>query len=120
MCTNLLVIGASARALAVSAVRLGFKVNAIDLFGDRDLRDVCSRVVQVAAPAYPNELPRIAAEFPAGPVGSKLMGYPTVRIIPGVYCCLRLQSVVSRFIKAYVAGWTPLFTAFYFSRAILH
>ena len=68
MCTNLLVIGASARALAVSAVRLGFKVNAIDLFGDRDLRDVCSRVVQVAAPAYPDELPRIAAEFPAGPV----------------------------------------------------
>ena len=68
MCTNLLVIGASARALAASAVRLGLEVNAIDLFGDRDLRDVCSRVVQVAAPAYPNELPRIAAEFPAGPV----------------------------------------------------
>ena len=63
MCTNLLVIGASARALAVSAVRLGFKVNAIDLFGDRDLRDVCSRVVQVAAPAYPDELPRIAADI---------------------------------------------------------
>ena len=67
MCTNLLVIGASARALAASAGRLGLEVNAIDLFGDRDLRDVCSRVVQVAAPAYPDELPRIAAEFPAGP-----------------------------------------------------
>ena len=68
MCTNLLVIGASARALAASAGRLGLEVNAIDLFGDRDLRDVCSRVVQVSADAYPDDLPRIAAEFPAGPV----------------------------------------------------
>ncbi|MBT7728186.1 MAG: ATP-grasp domain-containing protein [Planctomycetaceae bacterium] len=68
MCTNLLVIGASARALAASADRLGLEVNAIDLFGDRDLRDVCSRVVQVSADAYPDDVPSIAAGFPAGPV----------------------------------------------------
>ena len=47
MCTNLLVIGASARGFAASARRLGIKVNAIDLFGDNDLREVCGRVVQV-------------------------------------------------------------------------
>ena len=68
MCTNLLVIGASARALAASAGRLGLEVNAIDLFGDRDLRDVCSRVVQVSADGYPDDVPSIAAGFPAGPV----------------------------------------------------
>ncbi len=68
MCTNLLVIGASTRALAASADRLGLTVNAIDLFGDRDLRDVCSRVVQVSADVYPDGVPSIAAGFPAGPV----------------------------------------------------
>ena len=68
MCTNLLVIGASARAFAASACRLGIKVNAIDLFGDQDLREVCGRVVQVPANQYPNGLPAIATTFPESPV----------------------------------------------------
>ena len=68
MCTNLLVIGASARAFAASACRLGIKVNAIDLFGDQDLREICGRVVQVHANDYPNGLPAIAATFPESPV----------------------------------------------------
>ncbi len=68
MYTNLLVIGASARAFAVSASRLGVRVNAIDLFGDQDLQKVCGRVVQVHADAYPNDLPAIASAFPEGPV----------------------------------------------------
>ena len=68
MCTNLLVIGASARAFAVSASRLGIRVNAIDLFGDQDLQKICDRVVQVHAGSYPNDLPAIASTFPEGPV----------------------------------------------------
>ncbi len=68
MCTNLLVIGASARAFAASACRLGMKVNAIDLFGDQDLREVCGQVVQVPANDYPNGLPTIAATFPESPM----------------------------------------------------
>ena len=68
MCTNLLVIGASARAFAASARRLGIKVNAIDLFGDNDLREVCGRVVQVHSGDYPDGLPAIAATFPESPV----------------------------------------------------
>ena len=68
MCTNLLVIGASARAFAASAARLGVKVNGIDLFGDQDLREVCGRVVQIHADDYPNGLPAIAATFPESPV----------------------------------------------------
>ncbi len=68
MCTNLLVIGASARAFAASASRLGIKVNGIDLFGDQDLREVCGRVVQIHADDYPDGLPAIAATFPESPV----------------------------------------------------
>jgi predicted ATP-grasp superfamily ATP-dependent carboligase len=68
VCTNLLVIGASARAFAASAARLGIKVNGIDLFGDQDLREVCGRVVQIHADDYPDGLPAIAATFPESPV----------------------------------------------------
>ena len=68
MCTNLLVIGASARAFAASAARLGIKVNGIDLFGDQDLREVCGQVVQIHGDDYPDGFPAIAASFPRGPV----------------------------------------------------
>ncbi len=68
MCTNLLVIGASARAFAASAARLGVQVNGIDLFGDQDFREACGRVVQIHADDYPDGFPAIAATFPESPV----------------------------------------------------
>lgn len=41
---RILVVGASARAAAASAVRAGFAVSAVDLFGDADLRAVAETV----------------------------------------------------------------------------
>lgn len=60
----LLLIGASVRAAAQSARRAGFEPYAIDLFGDRDLRQVAH--VQVSTD-YPADIPAIAGEMPAAP-----------------------------------------------------
>lgn len=59
------IIGASVRAMAESAVRAGHEVHAADLFGDRDLRAVATSVL-LARP-YPEGLPRLVAGFPPGP-----------------------------------------------------
>jgi len=60
----LLLIGASVRAAAQSARGAGFEPLAIDLFGDRDLRQVAQ--VQVSKD-YPVDIPRIAGEMPDAP-----------------------------------------------------
>lgn len=65
--TPLGIVGASARAAAMSAVRAGFSPWAIDLFADRDL---CSLAYTMRCPMadYPAALPRLVDEMPPGPV----------------------------------------------------
>ena len=61
---SLLILGASARAAAASAVRAGLAPRAIDLFADADLRAICS-AAQVDD--YPEGLFAAAIEAPAAP-----------------------------------------------------
>jgi len=67
MNTNLLVIGASGRFVAESAARAGWRVGAIDLFNDHDLRKACCRTARLTPGEYPAAIPARAAEFPPGP-----------------------------------------------------
>lgn len=67
MNTNLLVIGASGRFLAESAARAGWRVGAIDLFNDHDLREACCQIAQLTPGEYPVAIPARSAEFPPGP-----------------------------------------------------
>lgn len=66
----LVILGASARAMAASAARAGWDVYAADLFCDVDLRAVSRTAVAVAdtvppdAPSYPWNLAAAAARFP--------------------------------------------------------
>jgi predicted ATP-grasp superfamily ATP-dependent carboligase len=66
-----IVVGASARALAWSASRAGIAVHAADLFADADLRSCVAEAVAVA-PArgarYPARLVAAVAGFPQAPV----------------------------------------------------
>jgi predicted ATP-grasp superfamily ATP-dependent carboligase len=68
MNTNLLVIGASGRFLAESAARAGWRVGAIDLFNDHDLRNACCQNTRLAPGEYPAAIPALAAKLPPGPV----------------------------------------------------
>jgi len=61
---NLIIIGASARAAAQSAVRAGFHVFAADLFADEDLRAIATAV---RIRDYPRGLLAAAERFPPGP-----------------------------------------------------
>lgn len=61
------VVGASARAAVHSLLRAGFKAWAVDLFGDRDLAMVAPCAV-CPLEDYPQALPRLAKQFPPGPV----------------------------------------------------
>lgn len=63
---RLLVVGASARAAAHSALRAGLLPAAIDLFTDRDLAELapCARI---ARETYPDALPELAGDMPDGP-----------------------------------------------------
>jgi uncharacterized protein len=63
---ELLIVGASARAAAYSAVRAGLIPLAIDLFADRDLAAV-ARCVRVPPAAYPSGIVEAADDFPPGP-----------------------------------------------------
>lgn len=65
--TTVGVVGASARAAVHSLVRAGYKAWAVDLFGDRDLQMVAPCAV-CPLDEYPAALPRLAAQFPPGPV----------------------------------------------------
>jgi uncharacterized protein len=67
---DLVVVGASVRAIAVSAARAGWSVHAADLFADLDLRRAAASVVRVTGRGprgYPLGLPATAASFPSGP-----------------------------------------------------
>ena len=61
----LLVLGASARAAAQSAVSAGFRVVAADLFADRDLRRVAP---SLRVSRYPDDFANIRQAFPSLPV----------------------------------------------------
>lgn len=62
---RLLIVGASARAAAESALRANFLPMAVDHFGDQDLRRIADlRVCE----QFPDEIPLRAAELPPGPV----------------------------------------------------
>lgn len=62
MADPLLILGASARAAAASAVRAGFAPLAADLFGDHDLRRLAGVTRQVDC--YPGGLVDCARDFP--------------------------------------------------------
>jgi len=62
-----LVVGASARSFAESAVRAGWTVHAADLFRDRDLVAVAAEAVRIEAADYPRGLAAIVARFPSAP-----------------------------------------------------
>lgn len=67
---GVVVVGASTRAFAQSAVRAGWAVRAADLFGDVDLRRAAVEVIRVRGdgPAgYPLGLPAAIASWPDGP-----------------------------------------------------
>ncbi len=61
----LLVIGASTRAVAQSAARIGKAVHAIDLFCDEDLRMVAKSVAKVHPDDYPHAFLELAKELPS-------------------------------------------------------
>jgi predicted ATP-grasp superfamily ATP-dependent carboligase len=62
----LLILGASTRAAAFSALRAGFEPVCADLFADRDLRSVTA-VQRIAADHYPRALAAVAERASAGP-----------------------------------------------------
>ncbi|MCA1684460.1 MAG: ATP-grasp domain-containing protein, partial [Planctomycetia bacterium] len=62
----MLILGASARAAAWSALRAGLSPSAADVFADRDLAAV-SACVRVPAEGYPDGLAAAAGSLPPGP-----------------------------------------------------
>ena len=66
MTTSLLILGASARAAAWSALRAGLIPSAADLFADRDLAAI-ARCVRVESANYPDGLFNAAMTFPPSP-----------------------------------------------------
>lgn len=63
---DLLIVGASARAAAHSALRAGLVPAAIDLFADTDLTAI-AHTRRLAADRFPHDLPSAARTFPPGP-----------------------------------------------------
>ena len=61
---NIIVVGASARAAAFSALRAGMRPYAIDLFADCDLADVCPAV---KIKRYPDDFEQELAKAPQAP-----------------------------------------------------
>src|SRR5262245_61430052 len=66
MSESLLIIGASVRAAAFSALRAGLRPWCADLFGDLDLRRHCPCVV-LPSNLYPHGFGALLAEAPPGP-----------------------------------------------------
>jgi predicted ATP-grasp superfamily ATP-dependent carboligase len=64
--SHLLLIGASVRAVAFSALRAGLLPWCADLFGDADLRARC-RPTRLLPQAYPHGFVRLARQAPPGP-----------------------------------------------------
>lgn len=63
----LIIVGASARAAAQSALRGGWSPYCVDLFADRDLAAIAP-VQRCSFHDYPDAIPRLIADFPPGPV----------------------------------------------------
>ena len=63
---DLLIVGASARAAASSALRIGLRPTCIDLFADADLAANCP-ALRVDAESYPDGLATLAAGLPSMP-----------------------------------------------------
>lgn len=63
---TLIIIGASARALAESATAAGWAVHAADLFGDDDLRSAAVRTVRADPRGYPRSLAVAVNDLPPG------------------------------------------------------
>ena len=61
---TVLLVGASVRAAAASALRAGYDPWCADLFGDADLAAYCSALT---FEHYPHDLPKVLREAPAGP-----------------------------------------------------
>jgi len=61
------VVGASARAAAMSLVRAGYAPWAVDLFTDRDLLRI-AECVRCPLDRYPDALPELCDRFPPGPI----------------------------------------------------
>lgn len=59
-----MIIGASTRAAAQSAIRAGFRPTCADQFADEDLREIAD---VLALPRYPDDLPQVVAKSPACP-----------------------------------------------------
>jgi predicted ATP-grasp superfamily ATP-dependent carboligase len=64
--SNLLIIGASTRAAAFSALRAGLQPTCIDLFADADLQARC-RVVRIPPEKYPHGFLQAAEKEPPAP-----------------------------------------------------
>ena len=74
---RLLIVGASARAAAESAVRAGFVPMAVDQFGDEDLR----RIAELrTCDRFPEQIPARAAELPPAAVvlTGAMENHPTI------------------------------------------
>lgn len=63
---DLVILGASARAAAFSAIRAGYRPWCADLFADSDLR-ACARVTRVAGADYPHGFVRLLSNAPDCP-----------------------------------------------------
>jgi uncharacterized protein len=63
---NILILGASVRAAAHSALRAGWRPVGVDLFADRDLTASC-QAHRVSPAQYPGELEAVAGGLPNGP-----------------------------------------------------
>jgi len=63
----LIILGASARAAAASAIRAGFTPWTADLFADRDLRTLVPEAIRCPAGQYPQGLVDILKEAPDAP-----------------------------------------------------
>lgn len=63
---ELLILGASARAAAASAIRAGLSSRTIDLFVDRDLRAIAP-AARISIRTYPDGFEALAAEAPPSP-----------------------------------------------------
>jgi uncharacterized protein len=65
--TTIGIVGASARAAIHSLARAGFEGWAVDLFSDRDLKQLAPCITCPIA-TFPDALPTLIANFPPGPV----------------------------------------------------
>ena len=66
--SRVLIVGASARAAAASALRAGLDPWCADLFADADLRALVPDSIRCPAGQYPSALTELLRDAPAGPL----------------------------------------------------